>query len=117
MTRFVAVREPGDLAAVDEISSKDLTYHAPPVPDMGRDGFREFVDGFRAGSTDIHVQMQDHLVDGATSVHHWTVEAVLSGTTPLLPGVEATGKHPTGQGAHVLRWSGDQVSEAWRVGD
>ena len=84
---------------------------------MGRDGIREFVDGFRAGSTDIHVQMQEHLVDGATSVHRWTVEAVLSGTTSLLLGVEATGKHPIGRSAHVLHWSGDPVSEAWHVGD
>jgi hypothetical protein len=117
MTRFVAVREQGDLAAVDEISGKDLTYQAPPVPDMGRDGGREFVDGFRAGSTDIHVQMQEHLVDGATSVHRWTVEAVPVRDDPLLPGIEATGKHTTGRGAHVLHWSREQVSEAWHVGD
>ncbi|SDX57407.1 SnoaL-like polyketide cyclase [Geodermatophilus africanus] len=117
MARFVAVWEQGELAAVDEIFSKDLTYHAPPFPDMGRDGFRDFVDSFRAGFTEIHVQMQEHLVDGATSVHRWTVEAVLSGTTPLLPGVEATGKRTTGEGAHVLHWSGDEVSEAWHFGD
>ena len=117
MTRFVAVWEQGDLAAVDDIFSEDLTYHGPPFPDMSRDGFREFVDSFRAGFTEIHVQVHEHLVDGATSVHRWTVEAVLSGTTPLLPGVEATGRHTTAEGAHVLHWSGDEVSEVWHFGD
>jgi hypothetical protein len=27
------------------------------------------------------------------------------------------GKHTTAAGAHVLHWSGDEVSEAWHFGD
>ncbi|RFU21180.1 ester cyclase [Geodermatophilus marinus] len=117
MTRFVAAWEQGDLAAVDELFAEDVVYHAPPFPDMGRAELREFIAAFRTGFSGMHVQVQEDLVDGTTSVHRWTVEAVLSGTTDLLPGVEPTGNATTAQGNHVLHWSGDRVSEAWHFGD
>ena len=117
MTRFMAAWEQGDLSAVDEVFADGLVYHGPPFPDMGRDGLRDFITGFRTGFSDIHVQVHEHVIDGTTSVHRWTAEAVLSGTTPLLPGVEPTGNHTTAEGAHVLHWTGDRVSEAWHIGD
>ncbi|MGY1709175.1 ester cyclase [Geodermatophilus sp. SYSU D00758] len=117
MTRFVAAWEQGDLSAVDEVFAEDVVYHAPPFPDMGRGELREFIAAFRAGFSEMHVQVQEDLVDGSTSVHRWTVGAVLSGATQLLPGVEPTGKATSAEGAHVLHWSGDRVSEAWHLGD
>lgn len=117
MLRFVAAWEQGDVSVVDEIFADDLVHHGPPFPDMGRDELREFIAGFRTGFSEIHVQVHEHVVDGTTSVHRWTVEAVFSGATPLLPGVEPTGNHASAEGAHVLHWSGDRVSEAWHLGD
>ena len=117
MTRFVAAWEQGDLAAVDEVFADDHVHHAPPFPDMGRDESREFIAGFRTGFSEIHVQLHEHVVDGSTSVHRWTAEAVLSGTTPLLPDVAPTGNRTSAEGAHVFHWSGDRVSEAWHLGD
>ena len=117
MTRFVAAWEQGDLSAVDEVFAEDLVYHGPPFPDMGRAELREFITHFRAGFSDAHVQVHEHVVDGTTSVHRWTAEAVLSGTTQLLPGVDPTGNHTSAEGAHVLHWTGEQVSEAWHLGD
>ena len=117
MTRFMAAWEQGDMSAVDEVFAEDLVYHGPPFPDMGRDGLRDFITGFRTGFSDIHVQVHEHVVDGATSVHRWTAEAVLSATTPLLPGVEPTGNRTSADGAHVLHWTADKVSEAWHLGD
>ncbi|SHG42785.1 ester cyclase [Geodermatophilus nigrescens] len=117
MIRFMAAWEQGDMSAVDEVFAEDLVYHGPPFPDMGRDGLRDFVAAFRSGFSGIHVQVHEHVVDGTTSVHRWTAEADLSGTTPLLPGVEPTGNHASADGAHVLHWTGDRVSEAWHIGD
>ncbi|MGY1698016.1 MULTISPECIES: ester cyclase [unclassified Geodermatophilus] len=117
MTRFIAAWEQGDVSAVDEVFADTLVYHGPPFPDMGRTEVRDFITGFRAGFSEIHVQLHEHAVDGNTSVHRWTAEAVFSGTTPLLPGVEPTGNRTTAEGAHVLHWSGDAVSEAWHLGD
>ena len=117
MTRFVATWEQGDLAAVEEVFAENLVYHAPPFPDMSRTELRDFIAGFRTGFTEIHVQVQEHVVDGSTSVHRWTAEAVLSGTTRVLPGVDPTGNRTSAEGAHVFHWSGDKVSEAWHIGD
>ena len=117
MTRFTAAWEQGDLSAVDEVFTEDVVYHAPPFPDMGRAELRDFTAGFRTGFSGIHVQLHEHGVDGTTSVHRWTTEAVFSGATPLLPGVEPTGNHTSAEGAHVLHWTGDRVSEAWHIGD
>ncbi len=116
-TRLMAAWEQGELSAVDEVFTEDLVYHGPPFPDMGRDGLRDFITAFRAGFTDAHVQVHEHVVDGTTSVHRWTAEAVHSGTTPLLPGVEPSGEHLSAEGVHVLHWTGDRVSEAWHIGD
>ena len=117
MDRFMAAWEQGDVSAVDEIFAEHLVYHGPPFPDMGRAELREFIVGFRTGFSEIHVQVHEHVVDGTTSVHRWTVEAVLSGTTQLLPGVEPTGRRTSAEGAHVLHWTGNKVSEAWHLGD
>ncbi|SDD30395.1 SnoaL-like polyketide cyclase [Geodermatophilus telluris] len=117
MLRVVALWEQGDLSAVDEVFADGLVYHGPPFPDMDRGGLRDFVAAFRTAFTGIHVQVHEDLVDGTTSVHRWTAEAVFSGTTTLLPGVEPTGNRTTAGGAHLLHWSGDRVSEAWHVGD
>jgi hypothetical protein len=46
-----------------------------------------------------------------------TTEAVLSGRTQLHPGVGPTENRTTAEGAHILHWSGDRVSEAWHLGD
>jgi ketosteroid isomerase-like protein len=117
MIRFMAAWEQGDMAAVDEVFAEDVVYHGPPFPDMSRAGLREFITSFRTGFSEIHVQVHEHVVDGTTSVHRWTAEAVLSGTTQLLPGVDPTGNRTSAEGAHVLHWSGDRVSEAWHLGD
>ena len=117
MTRFVAAWEQGDLSAVDDVFAEDLVYHAPPFPDMGRAELREFIASFRTGFSEIHVPVHEHVVDGTTSVHRWTAEAVLSGTTQLLPGVDPTGNHTSAEGAHVLHWTGEQVSEARHLDD
>ena len=87
MIRFMAAWEQGDVSAVDEVFAEDVVYHGPPFPDMSRAGLREFITGFRTGFSEIHVRVHEHVVDGTTSVHRWTAEAVLSGTTQLLPGV------------------------------
>jgi ketosteroid isomerase-like protein len=117
MMRFMAAWEQGDVSAVDEVFAEDVAYHGPPFPDMGRAELREFIAGFRTGFSEIHVQVHEHVVDGTTSVHRWTAEAVFSGTTQLLPGVDPTGNRTSAEGAHVLHWSGDRVSEAWHLGD
>ena len=117
MTRFVAAWEQGDVSAVDDVFAEGLVYHAPPFPDMGRAELREFIASFRTGFSEIHVPVHEHVVDGTTSVHRWTAEAVLSGTTQLLPGVDPTGNRTSAEGAHVLHWTGEQVSEAWHLGD
>jgi ketosteroid isomerase-like protein len=117
MTRFTAAWERGDVSAVDEVFAEDLVYHGPPFPDMGRAELREFIASFRTGFSEIHVQVHEHVVDGTSSAHRWTVEAVFSGTTQLLPGVDPTGNRTSAEGAHVLHWTGDKVSEAWHLGD
>jgi ketosteroid isomerase-like protein len=117
MTRFVAGWEQGDVSALDEFLTEDLVHHAPPFPDMGRAELREFMTGFRTGFSEIQVRVHEDVVDGTTSVHRWTAEAVFSGTTQLLPGVDPTGNRTSAEGAHVLHWSGDKVSEVWHFGD
>ena len=117
MIRFLAAWEQGDVSAVDEVFAEDVAYHGPPFPDMGRAELREFIASFRTGFSEFHVQVHEHVVDGTSSAHRWTVEAVLSGTTQLLPGVDPTGNRTSAEGAHVLHWTGDKVSEAWHLGD
>ncbi len=117
MTRFVAVREQGDLAAVDEISGKDLTHHAPPSRTWAGTGS---ASSSTASARAPRTSTSRCRSTSSTAPPRCTAgpsRPSLSETTPLLPGIEATGKHTTGPGAHVLHWSREQVSEAWHVGD
>lgn len=117
MTRVVAAWEQGDVSGVDDVFTDDLVYHGPPFPDMGKAELRDFITAFRAGFTQAHVQVHEHVVHGTTTVHRWTAEAVHSGTTPLLPGVPPSGNAVSADGVHLMHWTGDRISEAWHIGD
>lgn len=116
MMRFVAMWEDGDMDAVDEVFSADVTYHAPPFPDMTRAELRDFVTAFREGFHGFRVEPREDVVSASTSVHRWSCEGTFAGRTSMLP-AEPTGQRTTATGALVFHWTDGQVSEAWHFGD
>jgi predicted ester cyclase len=107
----------GDFTGVDDLMAPDVRYHMPPFPDLDRDGYRHFIEGFRTAFTEFSVTVDQTIVEGNRSAHLWHCEAVLSGESPVLPGVHATGRRTAATGTHVCIWEDGRVVEAWHHGD
>lgn len=114
--RFAAAWETGDYSGVDELFSDRLVYHAPPFPDMDKQGLRDFIEAFRQGFHDVRAHLLEEFTSGSRSLHRWRVEGVFAGVTPLLP-VEPTGSATSGEGMLLFHWEDGHVVEAWHSGD
>lgn len=114
--RVMAAWRDGDFSGLDEIYADDLTYHAPPFPDMSKRELRDFITAFRAGFQDIQGEVDEHIIAGLTSVQRWHVEGRFGGKTPLLP-ADPTGRTTTAIGALLYHWDNGKVTEAWHFGD
>lgn len=108
--------ERGDVSGFDEIYSDDLVYHVPPFPDLDKAGLREFVTAFHQTFPDFHVEQDEEVLTGDTSVHRWHCEATFTGQASLLP-VPPTGRRTTASGALWFHWTDGKVSEVWHFGD
>lgn len=114
--RFGAAWESGDMSGIDEYFADDSVYHVPPFPDLDKQGLKDYVAAFRQGFHDIHVPLEEDMVDGSRSLHRWRADAVFAGSTPLLP-AQPTGQGTTASGTLLFHWQDGQIVEAWHAGD
>jgi steroid delta-isomerase-like uncharacterized protein len=101
----------GDLDGYLELYAEDAALHylPPGLPD-GVAGARLFYGMFMAALPDIHIDVQDILVDGDRTA----VRIILTGThRGELMGVPASGKPISVSAISILRFAGGKCVERW----
>lgn len=105
----------GNQNVVEEVIAANCVWHNnPPSMRNGREGATQQVAGFRAAFPDLHVTVEDTIVDGDKVVTHWRIQGTHAG--PLM-GIPATGKQATWTSIHINRVTEGQIAEDWHASD
>ena len=104
-----------NLAAFDAYFSPALVDHAlPPGLPAGFEGRKLFVSAFMAAFPDIHIHIEDALVEGNRLVARWSAHGTHQGD---LMGIPATGKEVSISGIAIDRFENGQSVEHWEIID
>lgn len=85
---FEEVINKGDLDLIDELFDPSFTTDTPQGA-MDRDGFKQYVAGWRAGFPDVHCEVDDLIEEGDRIA--WSVRATGTHTGEFM-GIPATGR-------------------------
>ncbi|MDN5852760.1 MAG: ester cyclase [Actinomycetia bacterium] len=96
---------------VSTLYREDADFHGfPPDVPPDRNGITAFYRALVAGLPDLHVGLEDLLIDG----DRVAVRFILTGThTGELLGTSPTGNHLEVGAVTILRFDGDKVAERW----
>ena len=102
----------GNLVPADELIAASFTNHDPSTPPLpaGPEGYKQLISTYRAAYPDIHMTIDDLIVEGDKVVGHWTARGTNTG--PLM-GMPPTGKQATVTGISILTITNGQVTEQW----
>lgn len=99
----------GTLSLLDEFYSSDMKSNMPMAP-PGLDGFKQVIQGFRAGLHDMTFTVDDLVAEGDRVASRITWTASHKGD---LMGIPATGKKVTVSEMHIYRISNGKIVERW----
>jgi steroid delta-isomerase-like uncharacterized protein len=112
---FTDVVSRGDLAAAEEMLSKDYRLHFPGIPQpIDKDGHKGLVTLFRTGFPDWVETVEDLIAEDDR-----VVARILGQGTHLgeFQGVEATGRRVTATGIGIARMADGRIAEIWAAYD
>ena len=98
----------GNVALLDKLVAPDYVEHSEGF--QGVEPFRQQVTAFRAGFPDLHVTIDDLIVDGSRFASRTTVTGTHTGD---LMGMPATGKRISIGAVDIGRIEGGQAQERW----
>jgi steroid delta-isomerase-like uncharacterized protein len=106
----------GDMAAFDALVAPEYQDHSgdPADPPVGREEYRQLVQGSRAALPDLHMTLDDVFAEGDKVVVRVTWHASHSGD---FLGIPSTGKPFTMTGIGILRIVDGRLVERWNVSD
>jgi steroid delta-isomerase-like uncharacterized protein len=108
----------GYLAAFDELLAPGCLVHEylPGLPEaMDREGYNQFIAGFRRALPDIHNVVEDIIAEGDKVAVRWMGYGTHTGD-PLM-GAPASGNGLRAHGTYVLRFSEGKIAEVWNNWD
>ncbi len=114
---FEEVWNNGSDSAIDELFHPQGHARGVPQPDsdlIGPAGFKTLYHPFRQQFSNIHIHLEEILVDGDRVATRWTATLTHTGSTPELA---ATGKQVTLPGSSFVHYKGDKINEAWNYMD
>ncbi len=101
----------GNLAVVDELSDENVLNHNPQVPLLkGREAFKQLVLTYRTAFPDLHITIEDQIVEGDKVVIRFTARGTHKGNLMDIP---PTGKQMTTSGITVSRVVNGKFVESW----
>jgi steroid delta-isomerase-like uncharacterized protein len=100
----------GNLDVCDQIYAPNCSFHDPSFPVEGVAGLKQQVGELRAAYPDLHVDVQDVLIDGDQCATRWVMGGTSRGEYRGLP---ATGKSFVMTGITIDKFAGDRVVEEW----
>ena len=100
----------GNTALCDDMYAEHCSLHDPTFPAEGVEGLKNQVRDLRRAQPDLHMNVDDVLVDGDRSCVRWTCGGTARNEFRGLP---ATGKTYVMTGMSVQKWDGDRIAEEW----
>lgn len=101
----------GSLDAFDEIYSADSVRHRPPLPDIiGLEAYKESIARLRATYPDLHLTIQEILVDGDSNAVRWTMHGTHTGIGGPFP---PTGREVEFTGITISHMVDGKTIENW----
>ena len=98
----------GDLTLLDKFVAPGYAEHSEGF--QGVEPFRQQIAAFRAAFPDLHVTVEDLLIDG----DRFASRTIVTGThTGDLMGMPATGKHISVEAVDIGRIANGQAQERW----
>ena len=106
----------GDMSVVDDCLAAEYVDHAlPPGMPANRDGFKMFLQAFRAAFPDFTYTIEDEMGEGDKVAHRLTGRGTLKGD---FQGMKANGKTAQWQEMHIGRFNGSgKLVEHWATFD
>lgn len=101
------------LDVMAELFDPDFVEHGTP-PVMGLEGFRSFVRGLAKGLPDVHLTVEDWIVEGDRVVARCSVTGTHDGE---LLGFAPTGRPISWTSIHIWRVENGRLAERWSEAD
>jgi len=98
----------GNLALVDEMYAADYVLHGNGENTSGREAFKQFVVAYRTAFPDMHLTIEEMIVEGDHVVWRFTARGTHAGP---LPGLPPTGRSMTITGIILTRFAGGLWAE------
>lgn len=102
-----------DYGLLDSILSPDIVWHDPLLPGgevRGIENFRQVLKEFRMAFPDLHITVEDQIIEGDKVVTRFTIHATHRGR---LMGIGPTGKRITVTGISIIRFRDGKGVEEW----
>lgn len=111
---FEQVWNQGRREAIPELFASDGVLHDGSVVTTGPEAFYDFFDRMRGAFSEIHIEIEDTLVEGDRVCVRWRCTAQHTGAGL---GMSATNKKLQVTGISILRVANGQIAEAWQNWD
>jgi steroid delta-isomerase-like uncharacterized protein len=106
-----------DLEAAYQVYSDDVVFQRVPFPPLsGKEANRQGDQATLAAFSNVQSTIREIVVEGDTSVIHWTWEGDHTGTTLSL-GIDPTGKRVSFSGCSIYHFREGKIAEQWEYGD
>ena len=104
-----------NLDLLPQLCTEDYAYHGPGGLELrGLDQLREMIQGYLTAFPDLHMSVEQRVVEGNLISTRWTVTGTHDGP---LGEIEATGKKIDIAGQLIMRFEGAKIAEEWEVFD
>ncbi len=116
---FEEVLNQGNVAVLDELCAPNFLYHEPSRPDVRTlKDYKRYITEFRSIFPDLHVTIDDLIVEGDKVVVRFTWRGTNTGdiVTPTMR-LPATGKHVTVTAISIGHYVEGKAVEMWMQGD
>jgi steroid delta-isomerase-like uncharacterized protein len=104
-----------NLDLLSQLCTEDYAYHGPGGLELrGVDQLREMIAGYFTAFPDLHMSVEQRVVEGNLISTRWNVTGTHDGP---LDGIEPTGKKIDIPGQLTMRFEGARIAEEWEVFD
>jgi len=112
--RFFRMFELGDPSMADEIVAADYSNHDAPNPNIGSEGLKAGVNGFKKAFPDAQLKIAFQVAEGDKVVTRYTWSGTHQGE---IYGIPATGKQVNWTTTVTFRIADGKIREAWQNAD
>ncbi len=112
--KFFRMLESGDPGMADEIVAADYTNHDAPDPNLGLEGVKAAVIGFKKAFPDVQLKIAYQVAEGDKVVTRYMWRGTHQGE---IYGIPATGKPVNWSSTVTFRIADGKIHEAWQNSD